>query len=78
MHLNISKLLFCCKMLKNNKIKKGEIGSKVTIQQRGKCDRLSILPNTDDQTPKPAVKLRENPGGAILFYSSSTKYTHKV
>jgi hypothetical protein len=52
-------------MLKNNKIKKSEIGSEVTIHRRQKSKGLTNLPNTLDQTPKPVLRLRENPGEAI-------------
>jgi hypothetical protein len=56
-------------MLKNNKIKKGEIDSEVTIHRRGKCDGLNISPNTDDQIPTPAIARCSNPGGAIENFS---------
>jgi len=52
-------------MLKNNKIKKSEFGSKVTIHRRGKRNGLNILPTTDDQIPTPHVSRVTNPGGAI-------------
>jgi hypothetical protein len=51
--------------LKNNKIKKREIGSEVTIHLRQKSKGLTNLPNTLDQTPKPVLRLRENSGGDI-------------
>ncbi len=52
-------------MLKNNKAKKRKIGS-----EGGKVKNKSNLeftknPTPLDQTPKPAVRLRTNPGGAI-------------
>jgi len=53
-------------MLKNNRIKKSEIGSKVTIHRREKNIGLNILPNTDDQTPTTQVARCPNPGGAIF------------
>jgi len=52
-------------MLKNKRIKNSEIGSEGTFYSRGKCNGLNILPTPLDQTPKPTVRLRENPGGAI-------------
>ena len=67
MHLNISGLLFPCKMLKDGKIKKGKIGSEVTIYLRGRNNGLSILPNPDDQNPNSKMALVSNPGGAISF-----------
>jgi len=52
-------------MLKNNKIKKSKIGSKVTIHRRQKSNGLNILPTTDDQTPTTQMARVSNPGGAI-------------
>lgn len=54
-------------MLKNQKIKKSEIGSEVTFYSRGKSRRLSILPNTDDQIPNSKMAQVSNPGGASFF-----------
>jgi len=51
--------------LKNNKIKKSEIGSEVMIHRRGKRNRLNISPTTDDLKPTSQNGLRSNPGGAI-------------
>jgi len=53
-------------MLKNNKIKKSKIGSKVTIHRRQKSNGLNILPTTDDQTPTTQMARVSNPGGAII------------
>ena len=68
----MSKLLFCCKMatikLKNNKIKKSEIGSEVTISRRLKANRLNISPTSLDQAPTYPQMLRANPGGAIDYF----------
>jgi hypothetical protein len=55
----MSKLLFCYKMLKNNKIKKSEIGSKVTIHQRQKTYGLTILPDTEDQIPTSRAQVKK-------------------
>jgi hypothetical protein len=55
-------------MLKNNKIKKSEVGSDITTHRRGKNVGLNISPTTDDQTPKPNSLLRANPGGAIYLF----------
>jgi len=52
-------------MLKNKKIKKSEIGSKVTIHRRGKSNGLNISPTTDDQNPTSQMARVSNPGGAI-------------
>ncbi len=52
-------------MLKNNKTKKKEIGSEVTIHRRGKSKGLNIFPTTDDQIPTPHISRVTNPGGAI-------------
>ncbi|MFH1607814.1 MAG: NUDIX domain-containing protein, partial [archaeon] len=62
--------LFCCKMatrkLKNNKIKKSEIGSEVTIHRRGKRKGLNISPISDDLKHTSQIARCSNPGGAIL------------
>lgn len=52
-------------LIKNNKIKKRNLGSEITIHRRGKSDELTNSPNTDVQIPKARQKLRANPGGAI-------------
>ncbi len=65
----MSNLLFCCKMatrkLKNNKIKKCEIGSEATIHRRGKNIGLNISPTTNDLKPTSKMVRVTNPGGAI-------------
>ena len=53
-------------MLKNNRIKKSEIGSKVTIHRRQKSKGLTILPTPLDLTSTSFQMLRANPGGAIF------------
>ena len=53
--------------LRNNKIKKREIGSEVTIHPRGKSKGLTNLPTPLDQSPKPNSLLRANPGRAIIL-----------
>lgn len=51
--------------LKNNKLKKNEIGSEVTIHSRGKCNGLTISPTTNDLKPTSQTGLKSNPGRAI-------------
>ena len=56
-------------MLKNNKTKKGKIGSEVTIHRRRKTNKLNILPNTEDQIPKSDIARCSNPSGLLsLIY----------
>jgi hypothetical protein len=52
--------------IKNNKIKRSEIGSKVTIHRRLKIDRINNAPTSLDLTPTSPQMLRVNTGGAIL------------
>ncbi len=54
-------------MLKNNKIKKSEIGSEITIHHRGKSIGLNISPTTDDLKPNSKMARVPNPGGAIFL-----------
>ena len=61
-------------MLKNNKIKKSEFGSKVTIHRRQKSNGLTILPNTDNQSPKTEIGSGSNPGGAIFNMKEINNY----
>lgn len=70
----MSKLLFCCKMLKENKIKKSQIGSEVIIHRRGKRNELNILPTTDDQIPTPHISRVTNPGEAIFNNLNVTRF----
>lgn len=55
-------------LIKNQKIKKSEIGSDITIHRRGKSNGLTILPNTYDQIPKSPSLLRANPGGLFILF----------
>ena len=52
--------------LKNNKIKKSEIGSELTIRRRGKRKELNISPTTDDQIPTSQMARVSNPGQVIM------------
>jgi hypothetical protein len=53
--------------LKNNKIKKSEIGSKVTIHRLGKNIGLNISPTADDLKPNSKMARVSNPGRAIFY-----------
>ncbi|MBU4070146.1 MAG: hypothetical protein KJ646_04145, partial [Nanoarchaeota archaeon] len=59
-------LLFYCKMLKKQKVKKENLGSEVAIHQRLKTDRINNAPIPLDLKPKSVLRLRTNPGGAII------------
>ena len=61
-------------MLKNNKIKKREIGSNVTIHRRLKTNRINNVPTSLDLTPTSLQMLRANPGGAIKYLSKTNIY----
>jgi len=63
-------------MLKNQKIKKSEIGSEVTFYRRGKSNGLNISPTTDDQIPNSKMARVSNPGGAIFLYDRKNKTNH--
>ena len=52
-------------MLKNNKVKKRKRGSESGRVKNKSNLEFAKNPTPDDQTPKPALRLRENPGGAI-------------
>ena len=55
-------------MLKNNKIKKSEIGSEVTIHLRGKRNGLNMFSTTDDLNSTTHISGVTNPGGAITNF----------
>ena len=61
----MSKYLFICKMLKNNKTKKSKTGSEVTKHRRQNKKLVNGSPNTDDQKSKTQIAQCSNPGGAI-------------
>jgi len=53
-------------MLKKQKVKKENLGSEVAIHQRLKTDRINNAPIPLDLKPKSVLRLRTNPGGAII------------